>query len=248
MQPFCWHFFFSMSSVQAADTVVPTVSVQGSSQVEVIPDQAKINLGVVTTGKTAEEAQVENAALANAVQAKLFAMGIAQDKLHTTQYAVYPIHSNEEKQKTPAIVGYRVSHTLTATVEDMTKIGTVIDSALSAGANQILGISFMKQDDTQLKSQALQDAVKEATAKAAAIAGASGKKLGRVITVQENGVSVHLPEYTQRYMLKADGASTPIMPRFDSSEWCSEYGFLSSNRTTNNCSAKLHSFRGIMVL
>lgn len=205
-------FFFSMSSVQAAETVVATVSVQGSSLIEVIPDQAKINLGVMTTGKTAEEAQAENAALANAVQAKLFSIGIAQDKLHTTQYAVYPIHNNEEKQKVPAIVGYRVSHTLTATVEDMTKIGLVIDSALSTGANQILGISFMKQDDTPLKTQALQNAVKEATAKASAIAATSGKKLGRVLTVQENGVSIHLPEYTQRYLLKADGASTPIMP------------------------------------
>lgn len=204
--------FCVTSPALASNPVIPTVSVQGSSQVETVPDQAQINLGIVTTGKTAEEAQLENSVLAKSVQAQLFTMGVPEDKLQTTQYAVYPIHTEEKGQKAPAIVGYRVSHTLTATMDDMTKIGAVIDTALSAGANQILGISFKKRDDTQLKTKALQEAVKEATAKAAAIADASGKKLGKIVTVQENGVSVHLPEYTQRYMLKADGAPTPILP------------------------------------
>ncbi|KYZ77000.1 hypothetical protein AXX12_02325 [Anaerosporomusa subterranea] len=205
-------FFCIVSPVQAASAVVPTVAVQGSSQVEAIPDQAQINLGVVTTGKTAEEAQLENSVLANAVQAKLFAMGLAESKLQTTQYAVYPIHNEAKDQKAPQIIGYRVSHTLTVTADDLSKIGALIDNALAAGANQILGISFKKRDDTQLKTQALQEAVKEATAKAEAIVAASGKKLGRIVSMQENGVSIHLPEFTQRYMLKADGASTPIMP------------------------------------
>jgi uncharacterized protein YggE len=205
-------FFCIVSPVQAASAIVPTVTVQGSSQVEAIPDQAQINLGIVTTGKTAEEAQLENSVLANAVQTKLFAMGVPEGKLQTTQYAVYPIHNDDKAQKAPTIIGYRVSHTLSATVDDMTQIGVVIDNALAAGANQILGISFKKRDDNQLKTKALQEAVKEATVKAEAIAAASGKKLGKIVSVQENGVSIHLPEFTQRYMLKADGGSTPIMP------------------------------------
>ena len=204
--------FTLTSPVFAAGAAAPTVSVQGSSQVEAIPDQALINLGVVTTGKTAEEAQQENAVLANAVQKNLIVSGLAEDALKTTQFAVYPIHMEDKEQKTTVIAGYRVSHTLTVTINDMSKVGSVIDTALSAGANQILGISFQKRDDTLLKTQALQEAVKEATAKADAIAKASGKKLGRVVTVQENGVSVHLPEFTQRYMLKADSAPTPILP------------------------------------
>lgn len=204
--------FTIASPAFAANAAVPTVTVQGSSQVEAVPDQAQINLGVVTTGKTAEEAQQENSVLANAVQKNLLAAGLPENALQTTQYAVYPIHTEDKSQKLTVIAGYRVSHTLTVTLDDMSKVGSVIDTALSAGANQILGISFQKSDDTQLKTKALQEAVKEATAKAEAIALASGKKLGRVLTVQENGVSVQLPEFTQRYMLKADSAPTPILP------------------------------------
>lgn len=201
-------FFYMVSPVQAA---VSTVTVQGSSHVETIPDQAKINFGIVTTGKTAEEAQQENAVLATAVQTRLLHMGLAEKQLKTTQYAVYPIHNEAKAQQTPEIIGYRVSHTLTATTDDLSQIGSLVDNALDAGVNQILGISFSKRDDAQLKSQALQNAVKDATDKAAAIAAALGKKLGRMISVQENGVSIHLPEFTQRYMLKTNGA-TPIMP------------------------------------
>lgn len=203
-------FFCIVSPVQAA--VVPTVTVQGLSQIETIPDQANINFGVVTTGKTAEEAQQENAGLANAVRTRLLSMGLLEENLKTTQYAVYPIHTEVKDRQAPEIIGYRVSHTLTATTNDLSQIGPLVDNALDAGANQILGISFKKRDDTQLKIKALQNAVKDATDKAEAIVTASGKKLGKIISVQENGVSIHLPEFTQRYMLKADGASTPIMP------------------------------------
>ena len=205
-------FLCITSPTLTVNASVPTVSVQGASQVDTLPDQAQINIGIVTTNKTAEEAQLENSVLANSVQTKLFLMGVPEGKLQTTQYAVYPIHNEEIGQKTPSIIGYRVSHTLTVIMDDMTKIGTVIDTALSAGANQVLGISFKKRDETQLKTKALQEAVKEATAKAEAIAEASGRKLGKIVTVQENGVSVHLPDYTQRYMLKANGAPTPILP------------------------------------
>lgn len=191
-----------------------TITVQGNSQIEVLTDQASIGIGVVTTGKTAEDAQTENSRLADAVQQKLLDMGIARDKLHTVQYAVSPIHTEPGKEnKVPMIAGYRVCHTVTVIVNDMNQIGAIIDAAFSAGANQIMGLNFSRSDDAQLKRQVLQAALRDARGKAEALAAAIGKRLGKVVSIQEGGVSVQVPEYQHRYLLKADGLpATPILP------------------------------------
>ncbi|EGO61836.1 SIMPL domain-containing protein [Acetonema longum] len=206
--------FFGASAVAVPVASAGTITVQGNSQIEVLTDQASIGIGVVTTGKTAEDAQTENARLAATVQQKLLDMGIAKDKLRTVQYAVSPIHTEQGKEnKVPMIAGYRVSHTVIAVVNDMNQIGAIIDGSFSAGANQIVDLNFSRSDDAQLKRQVLQAALRDAKGKAEALATALGKKLGKVVSIQEGGVSVQVPEYQHRYLLKADGIpTTPILP------------------------------------
>lgn len=204
----------TIATAQQSDILPnPTITVEGNSQLEVIPDQAQVSIGVVTTAPTAESAQKANARLAALVQSKLMEAGVSKEKIHTIQYAVYPIHQQQPKSDDPpSIIGYRVNHTVIATIDDIAKIGSIIDTALSAGANQIMGIQFKKQDELQLKCLALQNAAKEATAKAEAIAAALGKRLTKVVKITETGVSVHSPEYQQRYLLKTgDAPTTPIL-------------------------------------
>jgi hypothetical protein len=200
--------------VQAQEpaVTVSTITVQGNSQMTVIPDQAVVTISVINTAPTANEAQATNAKSAIAVQQQLLAMGIAKDNLRTTQYGIYPLYSENDKAgKAPSIIGYQVTNTLMATLDDVTTIGNVIDTALASGANQISGVHFQKKEELQLKQAALQGAVQEATAKAEAIAVALNKTLGKVIAVNESGVSVQAPEM-QRYLLKSDAVGTSLLP------------------------------------
>lgn len=204
-----------MEGKAAASQPISTITVQGTGQFDVTPDQAEVSISVISTAPTANEAQNDNAKLADNVQKKLLYMNIAKDNIRTAQYSVYPIYNNEtdRSNKTPTITGYRITNTITATIDDITTVGNIIDAALSAGANQISGVHFRKKDELQLKQAVLQAAVKEATAKAEAIANALNKHLATPISVSESGVSVQAPEF-QRYLVKsADmAANTPITP------------------------------------
>ncbi len=201
---------YAKDSVNAA---VSTVTVQGTAHMEVVPDQAIISIGVTTSASTATDAQADNARITTAVQQKLLALGISQDKLHTSQYSLYPLYNESDKNnKMPAVIGYKVNNTVIVTLDDVSMAGKVIDTALGAGANEISGVSFKKKDELQLKQTVLQSAVKEATAKAEAIASALDKHIVKVLEVNENGISMQSPE-NQRYLLKADAAvGTPIQP------------------------------------
>ena len=202
-------------SAQAKEpvTTVPTVTVQGISHIEVLPDQAVISIGVISTAVTAEAAQQENSTLSAAVKNRLLSLDITNDKIATTQYAVFPVYDTADKTaKVPAIVGYRVNHIVVVTIDELNKVGTIIDAALTTGANQISGISFKKKEEIKLKQDALRGAIKEATVKAETIADALGKRLVKPLIVTESDISISTPEYQQRYLIKADGLSTPIFP------------------------------------
>lgn len=212
-------FVMTTNFTEAKETTAPlsarTITVQGSSQIDVTPDQAEVNISVVNAAQTANEAQKDNANAAANVQQSLISSGIAEASIRTAQYNVYPIYSNEtdKNNKSPIITSYRVTNTITVTLSNVSAVGTVIDTALSAGANQISNVRFSKKNELQVKQLVLQSAVKEATAKAEAIASTLNKQITGVIAANESGVSVQIPEF-QSKMLRSDAvsANTPITP------------------------------------
>lgn len=197
---------------QAAPQTASTIAVQGNASLHTVPDQATINIGVTTSAASLKEAETQNSSTASLIHQQLLSLGIAQDNIRTSNYSVYPVYNQQNKGKTPVITGYNLSNVLTVTVDDISSIGEVIDTALAAGANQISSINFSKKDESKLQQEALQLAVKDGYAKAEAIANALNKKIARVVTVNEQGVSVQFPE-AARYALKADSlGGTPIAP------------------------------------
>ena len=55
----------------AAQTAVPSVQANGTSTLTAKPNQAQLDVGVVTNGATAQEAAQKNACLSDTVQAGL---------------------------------------------------------------------------------------------------------------------------------------------------------------------------------
>jgi uncharacterized protein len=191
-----------------------TITVQGTSQLDAVPDIAYIGVAVVTSAATVAEAQSENARLANQVYAHVEAAGIEKEYIKTAQFNVVPIYQQEEGKWTnvPAIQGYQITNGITVTVVPA-RAGEIIDIALQAGANQVNSVRFGKLDEAGLKNTTVQMAVKDAMAKAEAIAATFGKRVIRVQSVNETGVYLQMPEVGNRYQMKAaDSAPTPITP------------------------------------
>jgi uncharacterized protein YggE len=168
----------------AAQTAVPSVQANGSATIAVKPDQAQLDVGVVTNGATAQDASQQNASLSNTVQAALSKVLGSAGTLQTVSYYVTPRYSNTPNQ-TSVIVGYTASNTVRVTTTDLSQIGLLIDGANQAGANSVGGLSFGLQNPEPLVEQALTQATKQATAHAVAIAAGLGGKLGAVLSAQE---------------------------------------------------------------
>lgn len=198
-----------------ADAQQSQITVNGNGVVSVAPDQAKISLGILTIAPNAQKAQQENAATANKIINSLVKAGIPHDQIETQDYSVWPEYRypQPKENKPPEIAAYRVNNTILITINDLTRVGNTIDTAVTAGANQIQSIQFLKKDITAAQQEALQKACQEARLKAETIARALGVEVSGIVAVQEDGSTISPPIY--RYgteMADAALAPTPITP------------------------------------
>ena len=189
---------------------VTRVMVAGDSIVQAQPDTAIVTISVVTQNRRAIDAQQENATKTDAVVRALKAAAGAGAEVKTSGYSVQPMRVYKEGQP-PAITGYEVRNTVTVTMSELNKLGSVIDASSQAGSNDIGGIAFTLRQDRQARDRALSEATREAVSKAQVIAQALGGRVTRIVEVQEEGFQQRPPQplYQAEAMLKAQ-ASTPI--------------------------------------
>ena len=187
------------------------ITVSGDSIVQAQPDTAILTISVVTQARRALEAQQANAAKTEAVIQALKAAAGTGAEIKTSGYSVQPQRMYRENQP-PTITGYEARNTITVTLSDLTKVGALIDASSQAGANDIAGIAFTLRQDRPARDRALVEATSEAMHKADMIARALGRKVTRIVEVQEEGfLRPPQPIYqTEAFMAKRDSVATPI--------------------------------------
>ena len=97
-------------------------------------------------------------------------------------------------------------------INDLTKVGATADAVVSAGVNQINGISFGLKDPSAAENQARQIAVRNLQAKAALYAQALNVPLGGVRSLTEGG-GYGGPQPAPMYAMRVQSAgadSTPV--------------------------------------
>lgn len=190
-----------------------TISVAGSGKVVVVPDMATINLGVVIERNTAKAARASAAESMTKVVAAIRALGIAEKDIATSNVSLNPVYDYPNNQA-PKIRGYQLRNTVTVTVRDLDKISDVLDDGVLAGATSVDGISFDVADRVGAEAQAREAAVKDAKAKADALASGLGVRIEGVANVSE---SVSTPIWYERGYAPSAGmadaaAETPVLP------------------------------------
>jgi hypothetical protein len=195
---------------QNASRGLTKVMVTGDSIVHAQPDTAILTVSVVTQASRALEAQQQNANKTDAVVRALRNAAGAGAEIKTSGYSLQPQRVYKENQP-PTITGYEARNSVTVTLSDLSRVGTVIDATAQAGANDVAGISFTLRKDRPARDQALAEATREAVSKAQVIATALGGRVTRIVEVQEEGVARPIPIYEGRMqVMKADNAPTPI--------------------------------------
>lgn len=188
-----------------------TLSISAEGQVKAAPDQASISLGVQTTAPTAAQAMGDNAARMTQVIAALRRQGLESRDVQTSGLSLQARYDYPQG-KAPELTGYQASNQLTVTVNELAKLGPVLDAATASGANQIDGVSFGLRDPQGAEDQARLKAVKALQAKAELYAGAAGRHVDRLVNLSESGGVQPLPFAPKMMAMAARAVPTPVEP------------------------------------
>jgi uncharacterized protein len=204
----------AQTAAPAADSLfkATTLNLSAYGEVRAAPDMASINLGVMTEAPTASEAMRANAAKMTQVIAALKKAGIAEKDIQTSGLNLNAQYNYEQNQP-PKLTGYQASNQVTVIVHDLKKLGAAVDATVSAGANQVNGVSFGLDDPTKAENAAREAAVKALQAKANLYAGATGHQVSRLVSLSEGGGYAPQPPVPMAYMVKREAmadASTPV--------------------------------------
>jgi uncharacterized protein len=198
----------------AQDQPESVVTVSSRASVETEADRAHVSLAVETEAQSAQEAAGANADLTTAVTAAVRAAGEGAEGLRvaTSGYALTPRYTSEPGNQGQKIVGYAARNTLEVTVDEIDRVGALIDAGLAAGANRVSSLSFEAKDPEPARAEATREAIRRASAEAEVMATALGMALGPPLDVQ-GGAEIPYPMARPSFEMEAmqlRAAPTPI--------------------------------------
>lgn len=190
----------------------PVVVVSGEGLVKALPDQAWVTFAVESRSKNPKDAQTQNAETMSKVQARLAAAGLAKDAVRTLSYDLQLESDWVNGRQVPR--GYLARNTIEVRLDEIGRVGEIIDIAITSGANSVHGVRFEVKAREALEREALKRATIDARARADAAAAGVGASVTRVIRIEEPSARVYPPQppMMMREAMAADGAArTPIV-------------------------------------
>jgi uncharacterized protein YggE len=195
---------------------LPTLVSNGEGFAYVTPDIAIVSIGVTTRGATAAEALTANSADLAKVIESIRGEGVEEKDIGTSGFNIFPVYEEpkdgQPQATAPKILGYNFTNEVRVTIRDIAKSGGILDKVVSAGANQVNGITFDNADRTTSQDAAIEAAIGDARRKADVMARAAGVKLVRIINVQASSGGTPMPMFARANMDMAAAMPVPVMP------------------------------------
>jgi uncharacterized protein len=204
----------SLASAQQTDrrTGVPSVTASGEAVITAEPDQAQIDIGVVTQARNALDAAKENAEKLARVMGEIKKFLGKGDEIKTANYSLNPNYRYPQGGK-PEIVGYTATNVLHIKTGALENVGKLIDAAMQSGANTIQRLLFTLKDEQSAQLQALRLASSKAKAKAEAMTDALGLKIVKILSITEGERGVRpilMPQPRVTQMEAQAAVPTPV--------------------------------------
>jgi hypothetical protein len=190
----------------------PSIVTVGRASVRTAPDRAFLSIATEASAPAPAVAQQQIAQAMTAVRAALEAARVPDDAVRTLAYGLqeeveYPNGKRVRK-------GYRAINTIEVRVDDITRVGEVIDAAVKAGANTVGDIRFDLKERDAVEREALKKAVADARARAEAIAAGAGVSIVGILHIDEQGREVPVPRPVRMMAMQraamADAPETPV--------------------------------------
>jgi uncharacterized protein YggE len=195
----------------------PKVTVSGTGQVAAAPDRAVVRLGAVAEAEDAKDAQSRLNAVMQKVLASIEKLGVPENAIRTEGLSLSPVYTNpapsgNREPRPPQISGYRAANVVSVRLDDLSRIGPVVDAGITAGANELQGVSFDLKDSSAARNTALTAAVDDARGQAETIARALGMRLDALESLVTNASFSGPPQPYAMARRAALDVATPIQP------------------------------------
>ncbi|GII60024.1 putative conserved lipoprotein LpqG [Sphaerisporangium krabiense] len=159
------------------------VGVAGRGSVRAVPDVMRLGVGVEVRRDKAGEAFAAARAAAARLTDALLAAGVAKEDLRTNDLSL-----GAEYEKYPRVVGYRATQGVEALVRDLSRADAAVDAVAAAGEEaRLTGVTFEISRSQALLRSAREAAYRNALAKARQYAALTGRRVGRVLKLEEEG-------------------------------------------------------------
>ena len=190
----------------------PVVVASGQATVRLPPDLAYITIATETRAPRPAEAQQQNARTMTAVRQKLDAARVSKDSVRTVSYTLEEEFEYGPNRRTSK--GFHAVNTIEVRVDDIGRVGEILDVAVGAGATSAGNIRFDLKDRAGAEHQALRLAVADARMRADAAAAGANTAVVSVIRIEEQGTVMPVPR--PAVMMRAAAAEaqpeTPMTP------------------------------------
>jgi uncharacterized protein YggE len=165
----------------------PHVTVAGEAEMNIAPDEVKFDVTLQSFGKELKTAKTQTDERLKGLIALAKKHGVAESDTQTDYVKVEPRFKGNDDSK--AFLGYWVRKDLVFTLRDVARAEGLLSEVLDYGVWRINSISFSTSQMRKYRDQARALAMKAAQEKAAALAAAVGQKIGKAITIEEEGTS-----------------------------------------------------------
>lgn len=178
-------------------TTPATITVQGTAQILVDPDEVSVTANASVTANTVSSAQEAMNAIVTAATGKVLELGVLDADVVTVDYGYHPRYNYD----TNTVTGYEANHTLEITCRDVQMLDSVIGALTDSGFTNIYSVSYDISTRSELYQQALDLAIQRAEQKAVRMAQTGGLMITGIRSISENG------GYNEGYAVnaKADG-------------------------------------------
>jgi uncharacterized protein YggE len=176
----CWATY---AAAQQPAVLPPLVTVTGTGEVKVQPDEIVLNIGIDVRDKNLDAARRQNDERVVALLNFLKKSGIDAKHIQTTNLNVYPNYVGEYGQTTPEF--YMTQRSVTVLIKEVKRFDEILTGIYKTGANRVDGIEYRSADIQKHREQARKLAVQSARQKATAMASELGSKAGRVYSIHE---------------------------------------------------------------
>ena len=195
----------------AQETATNIVVTTGEAVVQRAPDRAFLVVASEARARSPRDAQRQNADAMKAVRDRLAQAGVAGDAIRTLGVDLQQEFDFPQGRRVPR--EYVARNTIEVRIDDLARVGDVLDVAVQAGATATSNVRFDLRDRSGAEREALRLAVADARARADAAVAGAGRSIDRIVKIEdarESNVIVPRPMVAGFAKAEAAAAPTPV--------------------------------------